>query len=130
MVAIATIPDSVALPQRARPQPVAVDANCGSEGVLEAGLSFGQHMLALAAAVVLAGALLLANLAPTAGDGATISSSGVGTRTHYVEPGDSIWSIATAVAPAGEVAAYAERLIERNGTATPIVGSVLVIPAP
>lgn len=49
---------------------------------------------------------------------------------HVVAPGETMWSIADAVAPAGEAATYVERLVEVNGTAAPAPGQVLELPVP
>lgn len=49
---------------------------------------------------------------------------------HVVAPGETMWSIANAVAPAGEAATYVERLVEVNGTAAPAPGQVLELPVP
>lgn len=49
---------------------------------------------------------------------------------HVVSSGETMWSIAGAVAPAGEVGPYVERLVEVNGTAAPAPGQVLELPVP
>ena len=49
---------------------------------------------------------------------------------HVVAPGETMWSIANTVAPAGEAATYVERLVEVNGTAAPAPGQVLELPVP
>lgn len=49
--------------------------------------------------------------------------------THTVAEGETLWSIARDVAPAGEAATYVERLVEVNG-AQVSSGQVLVLPVP
>ncbi len=51
-------------------------------------------------------------------------------QTHVVRAGETMWSIATEVAPAGEAAIYVERLVDANGTATATPGQVLALPVP
>lgn len=51
-------------------------------------------------------------------------------QAHVVTAGESMWSIATEVAPAGEAATYVERLVAVNGTATVTPGQVLELPVP
>lgn len=53
----------------------------------------------------------------------------VSEATHLVVEGDTMWSIALDVAPAGQAAAYVERLVEVNGGATILPGQVLRLPA-
>ena len=50
--------------------------------------------------------------------------------THTVGPGETMWSIAGEVAPAGEAAAYVERLVDVNGTARVAPGQVITLPVP
>ncbi len=51
--------------------------------------------------------------------------------THVVGAGETLWSIAVDVAPAGEAAVYVDRLVAANGGAGEVVaGDVLVLPAP
>lgn len=49
--------------------------------------------------------------------------------THAVAEGETLWSIAGEVAPAGEAATYVERLVEVNGS-TVAPGQVLTLPVP
>ena len=51
-------------------------------------------------------------------------------QTHVVHAGETMWSIATEVAPAGEAATYVERLVAVNGTASVAPGQVLALPIP
>ncbi len=51
-------------------------------------------------------------------------------QVHVVAPGETMWSIASEVAPAGEAATYVERLVEVNGSAAVASGQVLELPVP
>lgn len=51
-------------------------------------------------------------------------------QVHVVASGETMWSIASEVAPAGEAATYVERLVEVNGSATVAAGQVLELPVP
>lgn len=65
-------------------------------------------------------------------DTATLTEPGIGLleTTHVVADGETMWSIATEVAPAGEAATYVERLVAVNGGATVTPGQVLALPRP
>ena len=49
---------------------------------------------------------------------------------HVVVEGETMWSIAQDVAPAGEAATYVERLVAANGGAVIVPGQVLTVPEP
>ena len=51
-------------------------------------------------------------------------------QTHVVAAGETMWSIASDVAPAGEAATYVERLVAVNGSASVTPGQVLALPVP
>ncbi|MGK2930409.1 MAG: LysM peptidoglycan-binding domain-containing protein [Acidimicrobiales bacterium] len=51
-------------------------------------------------------------------------------QARVVTTGETMWSIATEVAPAGEAATYVERLVAVNGSATVTPGQVLELPVP
>lgn len=51
-------------------------------------------------------------------------------EVHVVATGETMWSIARDVAPAGEAATYVERLVEVNGASTVAPGQVLELPVP
>ena len=48
--------------------------------------------------------------------------------THLVEPGETLWSIAEAVHPGSNLAAYVDRLVRANGSSTIRVGQQIVLP--
>ncbi len=54
----------------------------------------------------------------------------VADATHVVTDGETMWSIALDVAPAGEAAGYVERLVAVNGGAIVVPGQVLTLPVP
>lgn len=123
MVAIATLPRFVPAPARRAPLRL-VDAE---RRVAPAPVSLGRLLAtALAAFVVLAAVALLvrADPGPVAGELRLLD------ETHQVVAGETMWSIANDVAPAGEAAGYVERLVDANGTASVAAGQVLVLPVP
>ena len=89
----------------------------------------GAHRLVGVAALVLVVALAVAYLlrAPALDTSGAIP---VQDTVHVVAEGETMWSIAGAVAPAGEAATYVERLVEVNGSATAVPGQVLELPVP
>jgi nucleoid-associated protein YgaU len=85
-------------------------------------------LVALVAAVTLLAGPALARLAggdpsPAAGVSAPATTSVV------VQPGDTLWSIAAAVAPDRDVRVTVDRLVALNGGAALVPGQVLQIPA-
>jgi LysM repeat protein len=48
--------------------------------------------------------------------------------TYVVQPGDTLWSIASARQGGSAVSSYVDLLVERNGGATIQVGQVLTLP--
>lgn len=49
---------------------------------------------------------------------------------HVVAEGETLWSIAQQIAPAGEAGTYVERLADSNDGATVVVGQRLTVPVP
>ena len=86
------------------------------------------RLAAVVLAVVVVGLaatyLVRAEPAPAPGSVALLEA------THAVAEGETMWSIAEEVAPAGEAATYVERLVEVNGTARVVPGQVLELPVP
>ena len=117
MVAITTTPR---LPAHHRPTLRLVPPAGARRGVGEV-VAAGVALL-----VVFAAVLYLLQAPPTA----TAGQIPVSDATHVVADGDTMWSIAVDVAPAGEAAAYVERLVEVNGTAIAVPGDVLALPVP
>jgi hypothetical protein len=111
----------------ARPRLQAVPAPERSTGAV-AGSAWSRVAAAVAAAVVVVGLALLALAGP-----ATTAAGGevpVLDATRVVAEGETMWSIAQDLAPAGETAVYAERLVEVNGGGAVEAGQVLVLPTP
>lgn len=118
MVAITTAPQVHRRPQPARLRSVPPLAR------RRPGVSW--VLAALAALVVVVSAAYLVQAGPTlaAGELPLLET------THVVVPGETMWSIATEVAPAGEAATYVERLVAANGGASVTPGQTLVLPRP
>lgn len=94
---------------------------------------YRRRRLAVLAVVLLltAAVLVLANavLARTAGDGTPAPVAGTSASTvHVVQPGDTLWSIARELEPAGDVRLTVDRLVELNGGAPLVVGQRLELP--
>ncbi|MBX6350466.1 MAG: LysM peptidoglycan-binding domain-containing protein [Clostridia bacterium] len=51
-------------------------------------------------------------------------------RVYVVQPGDTLWSIATRLAPAEDPRAWIARVMERNGLSSPVIrpGEALALP--
>lgn len=121
MVAIA-FPQPTTRPRRLQVVP---DMPSGRPG---AGVGRSPLVVALLAAVVVLAVAYLAVTGPSATDvGNRVADT---SATHVVAEGETMWSIATDLAPAGEAATYAERLVEANGGGTVEAGQVLTVPAP
>jgi Tfp pilus assembly protein FimV len=50
--------------------------------------------------------------------------------SYVVEPGDTMWSIAQRLSPAGDPRPVVDRLVAAHGTPTLYVGEQIVLPAP
>lgn len=81
-------------------------------------------LLAVTSALLAIGFLTMSHPLDTAAVSAVPAVDGV----HVVVEGETIWSIARDVAPAGEAATYVERLVAANGGATVEVGQRLRLP--
>lgn len=116
---------AVAVPDRPRLRAVPASDRARARRLRSAGSRLAA--VAAAAVVVVGLALLaLAGPAPTAATGEVP----VLDATRVVAEGETMWSIAQDVAPAGETALYAERLVEANGGGAVEAGQVLVLPVP
>ena len=87
-------------------------------------------LLAIAAMTRIAGGTpspAAGELSPTSA--AASSAAGVAAPTTVVHPGDTLWTIAAAVAPQVDVRITVDRLIALNGSGPIVVGQELVLPA-
>jgi hypothetical protein len=102
-----------------------------------------RRLGAAALALVLTTGLILATAAVTrtAGGGTPMAVAGASSptpaaassaagvaATRLVQPGDTLWTIASAIAPDVDVRITVERLAELNGRAPLVVGQELVLP--
>jgi hypothetical protein len=130
MVAITAFPTAIAAPApRRSPRPVppaplrSVPTVVPPRRLAAVGRGVSWAVVALVAVVAVA-YLALTGPAPA------VEGIPVQDATHVVEPGETMWSVANEVAPAGEAAAYVERLVEVNGSASVAPGQVLTLPMP
>ena len=77
---------------------------------------------------------MIAGTAPVvariAGGDPSPAAGALSPATVIVQPGDTLWSIAAAVAPGVDVRVTVDRLAELNGSAPIVVGQQLELPAP
>ena len=132
MVAITAFPTAIAVPaprrsstRTARPTPLRSVPAPATTGRRIAGAARGVSWAVVAIVAVLALAYLALSGPAPAVEGIPVQDA-----THVVEPGETMWSVANEVAPAGEAAAYVDRLVEVNGSASVTAGQVLVLPVP
>jgi LysM repeat protein len=102
-----------ALPARTRRHPAAVYAR--------------RRLVVLAMAALLVAAIAFALTArggtPAVGEGEPISAT-----VHVVQPGETMWSIASELDPNGDPRALVDRLAELNGGSAVQIGQRLVLP--
>jgi hypothetical protein len=85
--------------------------------------------VALALAVTLADAAFGALSATPEGSARSAGADPAATaEVHVVQPGDTLWSIAAAVAPDADPRAVVDQLVDLNGSATISVGQRVVLP--
>lgn len=134
MVAITSLPTTVSLPTAGaapRRRPVArpalrlVDDHRPAAAVVRVGAVRPPLLVLFLAVVAFLGVAGLMMVEPLAEPG-TIP---VSQTTHQVAEGETMWSIALDIAPAGQASTYVERLVEVNGGATVVPGQVLRLPA-
>ncbi len=91
-----------------------------------------RRRVASAAAAALAVVVLLALAYLTLSAPMTPGATGAPATLadHVVVEGETMWSIAQDIAPAGESATYVERLVAANGGASIVPGQVLTVPEP
>lgn len=132
MVAIASLPTTVASPGRAfravsPARPPVPGARRPGLVLVPAARPAGRSLGSLVATALLALAVLVAvgylATTPTVAPGAATAG------THVVADGETMWSIAVERAPAGEAAGYVERLVAANGSASVVAGQELTLPA-
>jgi hypothetical protein len=86
-------------------------------------------LLGLAGVVMALVLLASAVLAGSAGGGPPTAAAGTSSEAvHVVQPGDTIWSIARSLEPAGDVRLVVDQLVELNGGAPVAVGQRLLLP--
>ena len=118
MVAITNAPQLHRRPQPMRLRSVPQPAR------RRVGVSWVLGAVAALVVIVAAAYLVQAGPTPAAGEIPLLES------THVVAPGETMWSIASELAPAGEAASYVERLVAVNGDASVAPGQSLVLPRP
>ena len=127
MVAITTPSTIRPAPRRsARPLSAVPDVAAGEA------VDARRRLVSAVGAAVLAIAMLLAVAALTLTPPMTPGTTGAPATLadHVVVEGETMWSIAQDVAPAGEAATYVERLVAANGGAVIVPGQVLTVPEP
>jgi len=91
-----------------------------------------RRIAAFAAAVLLAAGAVLGGLGggPLTAPGPTapLALSPVAQRWHVVQPGDTLWTIARALQPAGDVRALVDRLAAEHGGSVLRPGQVVTLP--
>lgn len=87
-------------------------------------------MVACVVAVAVGAQTALRSLVASPGGGASIAPGVTQSSGDLrVQPGDTLWSIAAGVTPAGEdIRATVDRLVEANGGSALVVGQQLVLP--
>lgn len=85
-------------------------------------------LVALVVAIVLLASAALSRIAGGAPSAAGAPSSPAATSSVVVEPGDTLWSIASAIAPDVDVRVTVDRLAALNGSAPLVEGQELVLP--
>jgi hypothetical protein len=88
-----------------------------------------RRLLGLGVALVLA-ALLLAGLSSLQSGPGGFAGHPAATVTYVVQPGDTVWSIADALAPEADPRPLVDAIVEANGGAGLVVGQRLVLDVP
>jgi LysM repeat protein len=87
---------------------------------------------AVATFLLLAGALVTGRLVTGSSSPTSAAASGAAgvaaPATYVVRPGDTLWSIAAAVAPEVDVRVMVDRLVTLNGPAPIVIGQELELP--
>jgi hypothetical protein len=72
--------------------------------------------------------LASAVLARSAGGGTPVPAAGTSSAVHVVQPGDTLWSIASELQPGADIRLTVDRLVDLNGGAPLTVGQRLLLP--
>jgi hypothetical protein len=86
-------------------------------------------VVGLAFVAVVALTLLATSAVARIAGGAPTSAAGGPSPTVVVQPGDTLWTIAAAVAPDTDVRITVDRLVALNGSSPIVVGQELEVPA-
>jgi len=90
-----------------------------------------RRVVVIVLAIVLVSSLLSAagTIAAAFGDvPASVPGRRPSHRTHLVQPGETLWSIARSMHPTGDINALVDRLERANGGASLRVGQRLLVP--
>jgi hypothetical protein len=141
MVAICS-PDHRSPDELARPALRVIEGGRSARSRLDRRVYARRRLVALALVillVVLAAAVLdrvgALGVGPSAGGRAPaagavpVDGKPVGAAVHVVQPGETLWEIARAIAPNDDPRAVVDGLIARNGAAPIEVGQRLVLPS-
>ena len=86
-------------------------------------------LLAFFVAIAADAALARIGGGPLATTGATSGQESVAAQEWVVKPGDTLWSIAEAIDPQGDVRPLVDRLAKETGNASLYPGEVIQLPA-
>jgi len=91
---------------------------------------YRRRRLAVLGAVVVAAALLIAVVSAVRADGAAPVPEPVATVSVVVEPGDTVWSLATALAAGEDPRPVVDAIVAANGGAALVAGQRLTLAVP
>jgi len=111
-------------------QPRLLTFDTGTRSARPTGATYRRRrLLVLGAALVLA-ALVLAAVSSLQPSPPTLDVEPAATVTYVVEPGDTVWSIAAALAPDADPRPLVDEIVEANGGARLDVGQRLELRVP
>jgi len=120
--------------QPARPQLVLLQGGRADARTVDAHVYARRRLVAVALAILaIVAVLIAAQRLSTAGvpdttDGGVVSTEAIGSAVHVVQPGETLWDIARAIAPEADPRVVVAMLIERNGDAPLQAGQRLELP--
>lgn len=120
--------------QPARPQLVLLQGGRADARTVDAHVYARRRLVVLALAVLAVVAVLVAaQRLSTAGvpdttTGRAVSAEAIGADVHIVQPGETLWDIARAIAPDADPRVVVAMLVERNGDAPLQAGQRLELP--